>query len=63
MAPEGRTQHILQGDETGGGRLSPGAAGKTPFPEEQAGDRLTGCGGVSAGRYGVEGAVVKGVGG
>jgi Bacterial EndoU nuclease len=27
-----RAEHLLYGDETGGGHLWPGAAGKTPFP-------------------------------
>ena len=33
LASEARTNHILNGDATGGGHLWPGLAGKTPFPE------------------------------
>jgi RHS repeat-associated protein len=33
VASDARTQHILNGDATGGGHLFPGEPGKTPFPE------------------------------
>jgi RHS repeat-associated protein len=34
LASEERTNHILNGDETGGGHLWPGLSGKTPFPSD-----------------------------
>ena len=33
LASDARTNHILNGDETGGGHLWPGLSSKTPFPE------------------------------
>jgi hypothetical protein len=33
LASDPRTNHILYGDETGGGHLWPGQPGKTPFPQ------------------------------
>jgi hypothetical protein len=40
LASEGRTTHLLQGDETGGGHLWPGTAGKTPFPQSWSEGRI-----------------------
>ena len=40
LASEALTQHILYGDETGGGHLWPGLAGKTPFPEDWSGAQV-----------------------
>jgi RHS repeat-associated protein len=40
VASEARTTHILYGDETGGGHLWPGLAGKTPFPENWSGAKV-----------------------
>jgi hypothetical protein len=36
----GRTEHILNGDATGGGHMWPGAPGKTPFPRDWSGARI-----------------------
>jgi filamentous hemagglutinin len=40
LATEARTEHILQGDATGGGHLWPGAAGKSAFPESWSSTRI-----------------------
>ncbi|MGD0748329.1 MAG: RHS repeat-associated core domain-containing protein [Acidimicrobiales bacterium] len=40
LATEARTQHILEGDSTGGGHLWPGAAGKTSFPESWSATKI-----------------------
>jgi RHS repeat-associated protein len=40
LASSKRTAHILHGDATGGGHLSPGASGKTPFPADWSAERV-----------------------
>lgn len=40
VASPGRTEHILNGDATGGGHMWPGAAGKSPFPEDWSGAKI-----------------------
>jgi hypothetical protein len=40
VASPGRTEHILNGDATGGGHMWPGAPGKTPFPEDWSGAKI-----------------------
>lgn len=40
LASEARTNHILNGDATGGGHQWPGLSGKTPFPESWSGARI-----------------------
>ncbi len=40
LASPQRTQHILQGDATGGGHMWPGAPGKTAFPQSWDADKI-----------------------
>jgi len=40
LASPKRTEHILTGDETGGGHLWPGKDGKTPFPQDWFGEKI-----------------------
>jgi hypothetical protein len=53
LASPARTQHILYGDETGGGHMWPGAPGKSVFPASWSGAEFT-RGGVPV-RYAVFG--------
>jgi len=40
LASPSRTNHILNGDATGGGHLWPGLPGKTPFPQRWSADKV-----------------------
>jgi filamentous hemagglutinin len=40
LASPGRTDHILDGDATGGGHLWPGAPGKSSFPESWSASQI-----------------------
>ncbi|CAB3794056.1 hypothetical protein LMG28138_03646 [Pararobbsia alpina] len=40
LASPSRTDHILNGDATGGGHLWPGAPGKSPFPEDWSASKI-----------------------
>lgn len=40
LASPQRTEHILNGDATGGGHMWPGAPGKTSFPQDWSGAKI-----------------------